>query len=137
MICCCLSDHLKSRTLWERKCPSLQRATGNWIKPTTSLAGAIKTTQKHSQTQPSPSCQMRCQDTRAAQDLVSMKETQEFMSHHSNKPSLYKQPAQICTLITPCPSRAIPKTLIISVLHEGHSNCFIITMAADLSMGEE
>lgn len=56
--------------------------------------------------------------------------------HLSNEPSLYKRPAQICTFITPCPSRVLPKTLIISVLHEGHSNCFIITTAADYQWGK-
>lgn len=34
--------------------------------------------------------------------------------------------------ITPCPSEVSPKPLKTSLLREGPSNCFIITMAADL-----
>lgn len=34
--------------------------------------------------------------------------------------------------IPPCPSEVLPKPLKISLLCEGSSNCFIITMAADL-----
>lgn len=88
--------------------------------------------------QPNRSCQMRCWERHScsAQDFARMKNMLKSLCWHlSNKSSLYTGPAQTCTFITPCSSGVLPKTLIISVLHEGYSDCFIIIVAADLING--
>lgn len=108
----------KLQVMWAGECPSTAtESSRQWDS---------------NQNVPSKSCEdTAVKGDRDTQSTAGMRNVLKSLWWHLlHRSSLHPGP-----IITPSPSEVSPKPLKISVLREGSSNCFIITMAADLIDG--